>query len=131
MYAKYTNEDISNKNVYIFVVQQVGLNVYNRKLYFNIVQSKNLRLPWETQKSNVYNKKAYIEAYLTKRIHAYRQPVQFFKKVFIQTAFNTNVYMKTCSADITTSFKTLKKLWRPCWHISRMLLWQYLVIKLF
>lgn len=46
MYAKYTNEDISNKNVYIFVVQQVGLNVYNRKLYFNIVQSKNLRLPW-------------------------------------------------------------------------------------
>lgn len=55
MYAKYINEDISNKNVYIFVVyhrnvfnnnvQQVGLNVYNRKLYFNIVQSKNLRLP--------------------------------------------------------------------------------------
>lgn len=54
MYAKYINEDISNKKVYIFVVyhrsvfnnnvQQVGLNVYNRKL-FNIVQSKNLRLP--------------------------------------------------------------------------------------
>lgn len=38
-----------------------------------------------------------------------------FEKKKIQTAYNTNVYIKkrVCFADITASFKTPKKSWRP------------------
>lgn len=65
-------------------------------------------------------------------IYAYKKS-SFEKKLFIQTAYITNVYIKkrVSFADITASFKLPKNRGGHIEIFCGMLLWQNLVIKRF